>query len=183
MTLPANTRVNIGAPFPSLVKGSGPVTIVKQNGIWTVGFSVTNIGAMPVNVNPATIDILVWNTITASFQLATLSQIVTFENAPTKISSVNSPYTPLATDTYLYVDTATGPVTINLVAALARNGVTLRIKDTTGHAAANNITIKPVGGGAPETIDGFTNAAPLVLKANYDGVSLSPNTLSYVIDP
>jgi len=183
MTLPANIRVNIGAPFPSLVKGSGPVTISKQNGIWTVGFSVTNIGAMPINVNPATIDILVWNTINNSFQIATLSQVVTFENAPTKISSVNSPYSPLLTDTYLYVDTSTGPVEIDLKTSASRNGVTLKIKDTTGHAAANNITIKPVGGGAPETVDGFTNAAPLVLKANYDGVSLSPNTLSYVIDP
>lgn len=183
MTVPANVRVNIGAPFPSLVKGSGPVTISKQNGIWTVGFSVTNIGGMPVGVNPATIDILVWNTITNSFQLATLSQVVTFQNAPTKISSVNSPYTPLPTDTYLYVDTAGGPVTINLATSASRNGVPMRIKDATGHAAANNITIKPVGGGAPETVDGFTNAAPLVLKANYDGVSLSPNTLSYVIDP
>lgn len=183
MSAVANIRVNVGAPFPSLVKASGPVTLSKQNGIWTVGLSVNGIGGMPINVNPVTVDILVWNTLTQSWQVATLSQVVTFSNAPTKISSANSPYTPLPTDTYLYVDTSTGAVEIDLAAAANRNGTSLKIKDTTGHAAANNITIKPVGGGAPETLDGYTNAAPLVLKANYDAVSLSPNTLSYLIDP
>ncbi len=41
MTIPANIRVNTQAPFPSLVKGSGAVTVAKQNGIWTVGISTT----------------------------------------------------------------------------------------------------------------------------------------------
>jgi hypothetical protein len=183
MSLPANIRVNIGAPFPSTVKGSGPITISKQNGIWTVGFSIATIGGIPGNLNPAITEVLVWNTITQSFQVATLAQILTLSAPPTKITSANSPYTPLPTDTFLYVDTAGGAIEIDLAAAASRNGAALSIKDVTGHAAANNITIKPIGGAAPETLDGYTNAAPLVLQANYDGVRLSPNTLSYVIDP
>lgn len=36
MSLPANIRINVGAPFPAIVKGLGPVRIGKQNGVWTV---------------------------------------------------------------------------------------------------------------------------------------------------
>ena len=180
MSLPANIRVNVSAPFPSTVKANGPVTITKQKGIWTVGFSVVNIGGMPGGVNPTTIDILVWNTLTKTFQLTTLASIATFAGTKTHISSLNSPYTPQPTDTYLSVDTSTGAVEIDLAAAGSRSNLALTIKDITGHAAANNITIKPVNG---ETIDGYTHAAPLVLAANYDGVKISPETLSYTIDP
>lgn len=49
MALPVNIRVNTSAPFPSNVNGSGPVTITKQNGIWTVGF---NSALLPPLVNP-----------------------------------------------------------------------------------------------------------------------------------
>ena len=62
----------------------------------------------------------------------------------------------------------------------ARFGQPLSIKDVTGNAAANNITVKPVN---PETIDSYTNAAPLVIDANYGGVKLSPGTAKYVIAP
>ena len=38
MSIPPNIRVNAAFPFPALVQGSGPITITKANGIWTVGF-------------------------------------------------------------------------------------------------------------------------------------------------
>ena len=38
--LPANIRVNASFPFPSLVSGTGPVTISKANGVWSIGFSM-----------------------------------------------------------------------------------------------------------------------------------------------
>lgn len=68
MTLPANIRVNVAAPFPAKVKGSGPVTINKQNGIWTVGFSIAAVGAMPVATDPAVVNVLLWNTLLNTFQ-------------------------------------------------------------------------------------------------------------------
>ena len=37
--LPARIRVNATFPFPALVQGSGPVTVSKANGIWTIGFT------------------------------------------------------------------------------------------------------------------------------------------------
>jgi hypothetical protein len=183
MTLPANIRVNIGAPFPATVKGSGPVAISKQNGIWTVGFQIANLGIIPPGTDPTTLVALVWNSVTATFQQATVSSLVAAAVKPTPISAANSPYSVQPSDTFLYVDTSFGPVEIDMPAAASRNGSMLSIKDVTGHGAANNITVKPVGGGAPETIDGYTNAAPLVIDANYGGVKLSPGTLKYVIAP
>ena len=37
MALPANIRVNVRAPFPVRVVGSGLITVTKANGIWTIG--------------------------------------------------------------------------------------------------------------------------------------------------
>jgi hypothetical protein len=45
MTLPPNIRVNPLVPFPALVSGSGPITIAKVNGVWTLGFSAAGLGA------------------------------------------------------------------------------------------------------------------------------------------
>lgn len=58
MTLPANIRVNAAFPFPSLVQGSGPITITKVNGIWTVGFDTGLLGPLnttaPITGGPIT---------------------------------------------------------------------------------------------------------------------------------
>jgi hypothetical protein len=80
-----------------------------------------------------------------------------------------SPYTVLAADCIIGVDT-TGAVTINLpAAATAGAGKVLYIKDETGNAAAENITIDAAGS---ETIDGsltetiLTNYGYRVLYCN-----------------
>lgn len=36
MTLPANIRVNVAAPFPVLVQGAAGIAVAKQNGVWTI---------------------------------------------------------------------------------------------------------------------------------------------------
>lgn len=71
---------------------------------------------------------------------------------PTPISFANSPYTVLPTDYLILVDTAGGAVTINMMPAAARGNIEVEIKDSTGHAQANNISV--VGNGA-ETSDGL----------------------------
>ena len=43
MTAPTNIRFNLNAPFPSLVTGSGPITVSKMNGIWQIGYSAANL--------------------------------------------------------------------------------------------------------------------------------------------
>lgn len=74
------------------------------------------------------------------------------------------PYTVLSTDLLVMVDSAGGARTINLPAAVSKFGVF--IKDASGNAFANNITITPNGA---EKID---TAATLVLANNFDGVQL-----------
>lgn len=180
MTLPANIRVNIGAPFPSLVKGSGPVTISKQNGIWTVGFTIANLAGVPGGTDPATLLLFLYNTVNQTFQqMSVASLLASLAINPTTITPAQSPYVPLITDSVLYVNTTTGPVTINLTTAAARLNRPLSIKDIGGIAsqAGHNISINPSGA---ETIEG---GAQLVINANYGGFRLYPATLKYIIAP
>jgi len=68
MTLPANIRVNAQLPFPSLVYGSGPITIAKQNGIWTVGFSIAAFGSVVPAVPSYPTDYLMgWDDVNKTF--------------------------------------------------------------------------------------------------------------------
>jgi len=76
------------------------------------------------------------------------------------------PYTTLANDYVIIVDT-TSARTINLIASPV-TGQTYRIKDNTGSAATNNITISPAAG----NIDG---AASFVINTNYGSVDVVYN--------
>lgn len=179
MTLPANIRVNIAAPFPSLVKGSGPVTIAKHNGIWTVGFTIANLAAAAANTDPTTIQVLLYNTVLNTFQKATIASLLASTPlvSPTLIGIAQSPYLAQLNDSILYVDTSGGAVVINLQTAASRILRPLTIKDVSGNANANNITINPNGA---ETIEGL---APLKVNADYGGFTLYPATAKYVIAP
>ncbi len=76
------------------------------------------------------------------------------------------PYTTLTTD-YVILASSTAAHTINLIAAPV-TGTTYRIKDVTGSASINNITITPAAG----NIDGGTS---LVLNTNFASVDLVYN--------
>ena len=77
MTIPANIRFNLNAPFPSLVTGTGPITVSKMNGIWQIGYSVSNLTQQ--NPPPAggltTSFVTVWNSQTNSFFNVPLSAL------------------------------------------------------------------------------------------------------------
>jgi hypothetical protein len=62
--------------FPSNVVGSSFVTVTKANGIWTVGFDYTLIGAGTVT-SAATADIMVYDADTGSYKLVTLASLLT----------------------------------------------------------------------------------------------------------
>lgn len=88
--------------------------------------------------------------------------------ATTPITFAMSPYTVLATDRILLVNTSAGAVTINMMPAAARNGLDLEIKDDTGNAATNAISV--VANGA-ETIDTF---ATYLIDAPFAAVTFLP---------
>lgn len=177
MTQPANIRVNIGAPFPATVKGAGPVTIAKQNGIWTVGFTIANLAAVPAGTDPTTLEVLVWNTVTQTFQQTTLANA--FASSPRTIGIADSPYAVKPSDSVIFVDSSGGPVVIDLQAAAARAGRDLDVMDASGNAATagHNISIIPSG---LETVAGLN---PLVINASYGGFKLRPATGKYLIAP
>jgi len=72
---------------------------------------------------------------------------------PTTITFASSPYTVVAADRLLLVDTSGGAITINMMPSAARNGLDIEIKDSTGNAATNPIMVAT----ALEPIDGLIN--------------------------
>jgi len=72
----------------------------------------------------------------------------------TLITSAQSPYTVLLTDSFIGVDTSGGPVTV-LLPDFPVLGRTFIIKDDSGNAATNNITVTTVSG--IDSIDGISS--------------------------
>lgn len=105
----------------------------------------------------------------------TQAALISLQNNPTAVTFAMSPYTPVASDTLLLVDTAGGPVTIAMRPAAERNGVDLEIKDDTGHAAANPVSV--VRNGA-ETIDGLTTYP---IDGNYGSAKFGPQLGGYFV--
>lgn len=94
--------------------------------------------------------------------------------SPTPVTAGMSPYAPLSTDQLLLVNTSAGPVTIAMPLSATR-GLDLEIKDDTGNAVANNISVTFSGG---QTADGL---APYVIDGSYGAVKLGPQTGGYFV--
>lgn len=87
----------------------------------------------------------------------------------TNVDTAASPYTVLASDYYISVDCSAGAVTLRFpnVPVAKQQWV---VKDRTGSASTNNITITTVGGAV--TIDGVTS---YLLVSNYGAVDIIAN--------
>ena len=148
MTLPANIRLNVPAPFPSVVKGQAPISIAKANGIWTLGLSFLGLQiTQPPTANYPTDYILVFDSVAGIFFRMPLSNFAS--GAAVQRSIIAAPVTIQPTDQILNLNLA-APTTITLPSYLVRGGVPLTFKDVGMQAAANNITFQ---GTAGETID------------------------------
>ena len=93
---------------------------------------------------------------------------------PTIVTHAMSPYAPLTTDRILLVDTSAGTVTIAMPSAATRS-TDLEIKDDTGNAAANPVTVTFFGG---ETGDGLN---PYPLDSNFAAVKFGPQSGGYYV--
>lgn len=164
--LPANIRVNTGAPFPSLVKGSAPFVITKANGIWTIGLSLANVGiGTPSNTQAATDYVLIWDSISGNFFRVPLNTF--FETNRLQRSVAVGPVTINDSDQILNLNLMT-PQTIPLPGYLTRVGSPLIFKDVGNQATANPITIAGSGG---DLIDGN---ASIPLNTNGQSITLLP---------
>lgn len=91
-------------------------------------------------------------------------------------TNVNStPYVVLTTDQYLSVDASGGAITVQLPNA-ATLGKVYVVKDRTGSAGTNNITVTTVGGAV--NIDGATT---FVMNTAYQAISIIGNGTTYEI--
>jgi len=73
---------------------------------------------------------------------------------PTAVNFAMSPYTVLATDYLLEVDTTGGAVVIQTAASATRSNKPFTVKDIAGNSAVNAISVLRAGA---ETIDGLTS--------------------------
>jgi hypothetical protein len=93
------------------------------------------------------------------------------------VTSVTAtPYVPVAADAFLAVNVA-GAAVVNLPSAASRSGFPLAIKDISGNANTNNITINRNG---TDTIEGATS---IVINSSWGGWNLYPVTGGWVLRP
>ena len=92
-----------------------------------------------------------------------------FAFAYTNVNNAASPYTVLSSDQYISVDCSGGAVTLKFLNVPTANR-TWVVKDRTGSASTNNISITTVGGSV--TIDGQTT---YTIDSNYGAVNILAN--------
>lgn len=143
MSLPANIRVNIAAPFPSLVKGSGPVTITKTNGIWTVSLNYAAVGTTQVVADPANTTVLVYNSLTRVYQLLPIQNIL--NSKVVRTITTPGPQAAQPADDILIIKQAVGAPFV-LTVDWSQRIKSLQVVDGKGDAHLNNITITPAAG-------------------------------------
>lgn len=85
-------------------------------------------------------------------------------------------YAPVASDALLLVNRGSA-VAINLPASADRDGYPIAIKDVSGAANANNITLTPNGA---ELIEGL---ASLAISSAWGGYTLYPVTNGWILRP
>jgi|SRR5215831_13461579 len=169
MTLPANIRTNVGAPFPSLVKGSGPISLIKLNGVWTIGYAPILLAPQtPPVSNYPTDYVVVWDDIAKVNFRMSLAQLAAGGGATQRSIVDGQPQTILATDEIIHFNLSAATA-ITLPSYLTRAGVPLILKDVGNKAAANNITFNCV---SPETVDALFNF--VVLNQNGQAIKLTP---------
>lgn len=133
-------------------------TNTVDGGLW--------IGSASGNPAPATLSVS--NGITLTNGPNSIALSFNQSNAADPYTTVNfaaSPYTVLATDYFISVDSSGGAVSIVFPNTLTNNRSWV-VKDRTGNANAFNITLSTTGG---NTIDG---AATLVMNVNFSSVQV-----------
>lgn len=175
MTLPVSIRVNVRAPFPTQVKGSAFIGVNKANGVWTIAPNYLVL-APNVVVQPTQV-LALQDSLTGVFSQVGVSVFVASALSASRVITTPGAQNVLSTDiVLLFEKTTSGASSVNLPASANRQGAPVIIKDLTGDANTNNITIVPSG---TETIDGFDAAdaaanGVAVLSVDYGCIQLNP---------
>ena len=114
-------------------------------------------------------------TVTTGANTITISSSGTSTLNYTNVNHAASPYTVLSTDEYISVDCSAGVVSL-LFPNAATSGRAYIVKDRTGNAQTNNISVTTVGGAV--NIDGVTT---YTMNTKYSSIELMGNASSYEI--
>lgn len=133
-----------------------------------MGLRVTVESARKIRFDPG-------SPLTATNVQTAIEQALNIAQPPaTAVNVALSPYTVQTFDRILLVDTSGGPVTINMQQGSTRP-FDLIIKDDTGHAVANPISVVPNGS---DTIDGLN---PYVMDSNFSETKFGPQASGYYV--
>lgn len=170
MVAVANVRVNTQAPFPTMVTGTGPITLAKSvGGVWQVSLSyMTSQLGEPTTQSLTNQYVLIYDSFIQQFFRAPLSVVSIAGSAKIQRSVTTSPITVGITDIILNVNISSGTPTCTLPQASTREGVPVTFKDVGGNFNAHGLVITSFAG---DTIDG---ASSLVLSTNRQSVTLVP---------
>jgi hypothetical protein len=113
--------------------------------------------------------------ITNAANSTTISATGTTTLTVTPVNFAASPYTVLGTDEFLAVQSSGGAITIRLPNAPA-TGRVYTIKDSTGNASTNNISVTTVGGVV--LIDA---AATYIMSSNYQAINVNFTGAAYSV--
>jgi hypothetical protein len=144
----SNSSVLVAPPISP--DGTNNIILNSTNGNLTFSNGVGNILNMTVSTSP----------------------IVSYVS----INNTNSPYTAAATTEYISCDTSGGAIIINLPSAGVAQGECWTIKDRTGDANTNNITIQSLVGG--KTID---TAPTFVINLSFGSVQIIYNGTNFEV--
>ena len=185
-TVPVSFSTDSGSAVPS----SGVLTIAGGTLLGTTGSGSTVtvnaddnvVGSVATDsgtVTPSSNSFTVTGSggITTSGSGSTLTIIGTSEQVVpvTLLDDMDSTYTVLTSDYYLSCDVSGGVLELDFPNAPSTGSVWI-VKDSTGSAATNNITVTTVGGVV--TIDGGTS---FVMNTNYEAIQIIFNGTSYEV--
>lgn len=106
-------------------------------------------------------------------RLSELSELSDINSFTAIRNLTTNPYQLTVSDQTLFVDTSTAK-TVVLPDATLYGGRLFRIKDSTGNAGVNNITINSLGG----NIDGSPS---YIMNTNYQAVTIQSNGLNWYL--
>lgn len=171
MTVPANIRVNIGAPFPATVKGSGPISVAKKNGIWTVALNYLAFGQAQNVPDPSNTYVLVFDPLTNVYTLIPMAAVAGTKVVKilTGVGNFASPYAALPGDDVLIVKQgAANAFTVTVDWSKRAKPLTVVGGDTIANFA--NISVTPTAG---QTQMATVNHS-YVIKSSGGSITLTP---------
>lgn len=156
LTLPANIRVNVSAPFPARVTGANFITVSKANGIWTIQANYSGLQSVPVSVAIANQVFAIYDPTSGLFWKTTVLALLNAAIAvPYRLVTAAGAVIGLGSDGDILINKTVPAVTWVTLPAASVAIRPISVVDYAGNAFTYNITVFPSGS---ETINGAPSA-------------------------